>query len=96
MLERLQPSPIVGLNRAVAIGMVQGPREALALIDEIVARGDLAHYHLLYAARADLLRQLGLSAEARVSYERALALVGNEGERRFLQRRLSEMRSSDL
>ncbi|MFI5174089.1 MAG: RNA polymerase sigma factor [Terriglobia bacterium] len=91
LLERVQPSPIVTLNRAVAVAMVEGPRPALAIIDALVAAGDLDHYHLLHAARADLLRRSGSSAEAAESYKRALALVTNNSERRFLERRLSEV-----
>jgi len=95
VLERLQPSPIVSLNRAVAVAMVEGPRPALALIDELAATGELDGYHLLHATRADLLRRLGLSVEAAASYERALALVSNQSERRFLERRLREMQAID-
>jgi len=95
VLERLQPSPIVSLNRAVAVAMVEGPRPALALIDELAATGELDSYHLLYATRADLLRRLGMSADAAASYERALALVSNKSERRFLERRLREMQALD-
>jgi RNA polymerase sigma-70 factor (ECF subfamily) len=91
VLERLQPSPIVSLNRAVAVAMVEGPQPALALIDELAATGELAGYHLLHATRADLLRRLGMSADAAAGYERALALVSNESERRFLERRLREL-----
>jgi len=91
VLERLQPSPIVSVNRAVAVAMVEGPRPALALIDELAATGELAGYHLLHATRADLLRRLGMSADAAAGYERALALVSNESERRFLERRLREL-----
>jgi RNA polymerase sigma-70 factor (ECF subfamily) len=91
LLERVQPSPIVSLNRAVAIAMVDGPQPALALIDALVATGDLDDYHLLHAARADLLRRIGSAAEAAKSYERALALVTNGSERRFLERRLHEV-----
>jgi RNA polymerase sigma-70 factor (ECF subfamily) len=93
VLERLASSPIVSLNRAVAVAMVDGPRAALGLIDEVASTGELNNYHLLHAARADLLRRLGLSAEAAASYERALALVSNESERRFLERRLGEMQA---
>ena len=93
VLERLQPSPIVLLNRAVAVAMIEGPRPALALIDGLAATGQLDSYHLLHAARADLLRRLGSSVEAAASYERALSLVTNESERRFLQRRLHEMQA---
>jgi RNA polymerase sigma-70 factor (ECF subfamily) len=91
VLERVQPSPIVSLNRAVAVAMVDGPRPALALIDALAATGDLDEYHLLHAARADLLRRIGSTVEAAKSYERALALVTNESERRFLNRRLREV-----
>ena len=91
LLERLQPSPIVSLNRAVAVAMVHGPQPALALIDALAAAGDLDSYHLLHSARADLLRRAGDSVEAAKAYERALALVSNDSERRFLQRRLSEV-----
>ncbi len=93
VLERLQPSPIVSLNRAAAVAMADGPRAALALIDALATTGDLDRYHLLHSARADLLRRLGSSAEAARSYTRALALVMNDAERRFLERRLREVRS---
>jgi RNA polymerase sigma-70 factor (ECF subfamily) len=89
VLERVQPSPIVSLNRAVAVAMVQGPRAGLAIID--VLEGDLAEYHLLHSARADLLRRLGSNAEAADAYRRALDLAGNDSERRFLERRLREV-----
>jgi RNA polymerase sigma-70 factor (ECF subfamily) len=91
LLERLQPSPIVSLNRAVAVAMADGPAPALALIDELAATDNLANYHLLHAARADLLRRLGSPVEAAKSYQRALALVTNDSERRFLERRLREV-----
>ena len=93
LLERAQPSPIVTLNRAVAVAMVDGLRPALAIIDDLAAAGDLDHYHLLHAARADLLRRLGSSVEAAESYKRALALVTNDSERRFLERRLRQVQS---
>jgi RNA polymerase sigma-70 factor, ECF subfamily len=89
-LERLHPSPVVKLNRAVAVAMAEGLREGLALIEELTANSDLEHYHLLHAARADLLRRLGSSAEAARSYKRALELVTNDSERRYLERRLGE------
>ena len=95
VLERLQPSPIVSLNRAAAVAMVEGPRPALALIDALDASGDLDRYHLLHSARADLLRRLGSAAEAAKSYARALALVTNDAERRFLERRLREVQRGD-
>jgi RNA polymerase sigma-70 factor (ECF subfamily) len=91
LLEQAQPSPIVSLNRAVAVAMVEGPQTGLALVDAIAASNDLDNYHLLHAVRADLLRRLGSQAEAAKSYERALALVTNDSERRFLERRLREV-----
>jgi len=91
LLERVQPSPVVSLNRAVAVAMLDGPQPALALIDGLAAAGDLDDYHLLHAARADLLRRIGSSAEAAKSYTRALALATNDSERRFLERRLREV-----
>jgi RNA polymerase sigma-70 factor (ECF subfamily) len=93
-LALLQPSPIVSLNRAVAVAMVDGPDAALALIDALAATGDLEGYHLLHAARADLLRRIGSSVEAAKSYTRALELVTNDSERRFLERRLREVLAS--
>ncbi|MBA3514528.1 MAG: RNA polymerase sigma factor [Pyrinomonadaceae bacterium] len=94
LLERVQPSPIISLNRAVAVAMVDGPQPALALIDALAATGNLDGYHLLHAARADLLRRVGSMLEAAESYARALALVTNDSERRFLERRLREVQSS--
>jgi RNA polymerase sigma-70 factor (ECF subfamily) len=91
VLERMQPSPIVSLNRAVAVAMVEGPRAALVLIDALDAEGDLDNYHLLHSARADFLRRAGSSEEAGKSYARALALVTNPSERLFLERRLREV-----
>lgn len=93
-LEAVQPSPIVTLNRAVAIAMTEGPRAALAIVDQLAADGALDGYHLLHAARADLLRRLGQYAAAEENYTRALQLVGNDAERRFLERRLSEVRQA--
>ncbi len=93
VLERRHPSPVVSLNRAVAVAMVHGPAQALALIDQIAQSGELAEYHLLHAARADMLRRMGEFAEAAKSYQRALELATNESERRFLERRLREMRT---
>jgi RNA polymerase sigma-70 factor (ECF subfamily) len=93
VLQRIQPSPVVALNRAVAIGMVEGPARALALMDALAAAGELDHYHLLHAARGDMLRRSGAPEEAAASYERALNLVTNDGERRFLERRLRELKS---
>ena len=91
VLLRAEASPVVELNRAVAVAMRDGPEAGLALIDAILARGDLAEYHLAHAARADFCRRLGRMAEARASYERALALTQQEPERRFLERRLAEL-----
>jgi RNA polymerase sigma-70 factor (ECF subfamily) len=96
LLERVMPSPVVSLNRAVAVAMVDGPQPGLALIDALAASGNLEGYHLLHAARADLLRRAGASAEAAKSYERALALVTNESERRYLERRRREVQAPDL
>jgi RNA polymerase sigma-70 factor, ECF subfamily len=92
LLERVQPSPVVSLNRAVAVAMANGPQLALAIIDTLA--GDLDSYHLLHATRADLLRRLGSREEAARSYARALTLTTNESERRFLERRLREMQSA--
>jgi RNA polymerase sigma-70 factor (ECF subfamily) len=91
VLARAEPSPVIALNRAVAVAMRDGPLAGLELIDAILARGELADYHLAHAARADLCRRLGRTAEARESYQRALALTRQEPERRFLQRRLKEV-----
>jgi len=91
VLARADPSPVVELNHAVAVAMRDGPVAGLALIDTILARGDLGDYHLAHSARADLCRRLGRTAEARASYERALGLTRQEPERRFLERRLGEL-----
>jgi RNA polymerase sigma-70 factor (ECF subfamily) len=91
ILYQVQPTPIVELNRAVAIAMAEGPERGLALIDRIETRGELAGYHLVDAARADLLRRLGRAEEANAAYSRAAALATNEAERRFLQ----EQRKAD-
>jgi RNA polymerase sigma-70 factor, ECF subfamily len=91
LLARAEPSPVVELNRAVAVAMRDGPAAGLALIDAILERGDLSGYHLAHAARADLCRRLGRRADARASYERALSLTEQEPEQRFLERRLAEL-----
>jgi RNA polymerase sigma-70 factor (ECF subfamily) len=91
LLLQAEPSPVVELNRAVAVAMHDGPAAGLGLLDEILARGDLENYHLAHAARADVCRRLGRTAEARASYERALSLAQQEPERRFLERRLAEL-----
>jgi RNA polymerase sigma-70 factor (ECF subfamily) len=90
-LFQADPSPVVELNRAVAVAMRDGPLAGLTLIEAIFARGDLGHYHLAHAARADLCRRLGRIAEARASYEQALSLTQQEPEQRFLKRRLAEL-----
>jgi RNA polymerase sigma-70 factor, ECF subfamily len=93
-LARVAPSPVVELNRAVAVAMARGPEPGLVLIDEIAASGALDEYHLLHAARADMLRRLGRHAEAADAYDRAATLSGNAAERAFLLRRLAEVRSA--
>ncbi len=91
MLAGVHPTPVVELNRAVAVAMSGGLERGLSLVDALDHRGELAGYHLLPAARADLLRRLGRHAEAAESYRRALALVSNEAERRYLGKRLREI-----
>ena len=91
ILARADPAPVVALNRAVAVAMRDGPAAGLALIDDLLAGGDLAGFHLAHSARADLLRRLGRTAEARAAYRRALALVRQEPERRFIAHRLAEL-----
>ena len=91
LLVQLEPSPVVALNRAVAVAMRDGPLAGLQSIDEILARGDLADYHLAHSARADLCRRLGRTADARESYQKALAIVKQEPERRFLEKRLRQL-----
>ena len=91
LLAQLEPSPVVDLNRAVAVAMRDGPAAGLALIDGILARGDLADYHLAHAARAELCRRLGRTADARAAYQRALGLTQQEPERRFLARQLGDL-----
>ena len=90
-LVRIQPSPVVELNRAVAIAMCDGPEAGLALIDAVLAHGQLASYYLAHSARADMCRRLGRTGEARSSYEKALALTQQEPERKFLQERLRQL-----
>jgi RNA polymerase sigma-70 factor (ECF subfamily) len=91
LLIRAAPSPVIELNRGVAVAMRDGPEAGLAVVDAILGRGDLLEYRFAHAARADLCRRLGRTGEARASYERALALTRQEPERRFLERRLSEL-----
>jgi RNA polymerase sigma-70 factor (ECF subfamily) len=91
VLMRAAPSPVVELNRAVAVAMRDGPIAGLALVDGILARGELDDYHLAHSARADLCRRVGRAAEARVSYQRALELSTQPTVRRFLERRISEL-----
>ena len=90
VLLRAEPSPVIELNRAAAVAMRDGPEHGLALIDAILARGELQEYHLAHAARADLFRRLGRKAEATAAYKRALELTVEEPERRLLERRLRE------
>jgi len=93
LLARMEPSPVVELNRAVAVAMRDEPEAGLALVDAILARGELSDYRLAHAARADLCRRLGKNAEAQESYRRALSLSRQEPERRFLERRLAELKN---
>ena len=93
VLAQAEPSPVVELNRAVAVAMRDGPLAGLALIDAILVRGELLDYRLAHAARADLCRRLGKNTDARESYQRALALTRLEPERRFLERRLAELKN---
>jgi RNA polymerase sigma-70 factor (ECF subfamily) len=94
-LLQIQPSPVVELNRAVAIAMCEGPEQGLRLIDDLLAREHLSHYHLAHsAARGDLCRRFGRIPEARASYEKALALATQEPDRRFLARRLEELKKN--
>jgi RNA polymerase sigma-70 factor (ECF subfamily) len=91
-LLRIQPSPVVELNRAVAVAMCEGPEKGLRLIDDLLERGELVNYHLAHSARAELCRRLGRIPEARTSYEKALSLVRQEPECRFLAGRLRELK----
>ena len=91
VLLRVEPSPVIELNRAAAVALRDGPAAGLALVDAILDRGELADYRLSHAVRADLCRRLGRSAEARAAYERALELTEQAAERRFLERRLHEL-----
>jgi RNA polymerase sigma-70 factor (ECF subfamily) len=91
-LLQVQPSPVVELNRAVAIAMRDGPEAGLAHIDAVLEGGELANYYLAHSARADMYRRLGRTAEARSSYEKALALTQQEPERQFLQERIRQLK----
>jgi len=91
-LLRIHPSPVVQLNRAVAIAMCDGPEAGLTLIDAVLEHGELANYYLAHSARADMYRRLGRTAEARSSYEKALALTQQEPERQFLQERIRQLK----
>ena len=91
-LLRIQPSPVVLLNRAVAIAMCDGPEAGLTQIDAVLEHGELANYYLAHSARADMYRRLGRKAEARSSYERALALTQQQPERHFLQERIRQLK----
>src|SRR5205823_12340878 len=90
MLARAEPSPVIELNRAVAVAMRDGPEAGLALIDAIMARGELGDYHLAHSARGELLRRLGRRDEASAAYRRALELTTQDPQRRLLEKRLSE------
>jgi RNA polymerase sigma-70 factor (ECF subfamily) len=90
-LASIRPSPVIELNRAVAVAMADGPAAGLELVDEIAASGELRDYYLMWSARADLLRRLGRWSEAAESYRAALSRVGSAPERRFIRRRLEEM-----
>jgi RNA polymerase sigma-70 factor (ECF subfamily) len=90
LLKLVQPSPVVSLNHAVAVAMLEGPEHGLELIDALAADGELNTYHLFHAARADLLRRMGSHTAAAESYEKALELTANESERRFLEKRLQQ------
>jgi RNA polymerase sigma-70 factor (ECF subfamily) len=92
ILLKADPSPVIALNRAAAVAMRDGPAAGLALIDAIFARGELLDYHLAHSARADFCRRLGRTADARASYMQALSLIRQEPERRFIERRLAELR----
>jgi RNA polymerase sigma-70 factor (ECF subfamily) len=92
LLARAAPSPVIELNRAVAMAMRDGPAAGLEQIDAILARGELANYHLVHSARAELCRRLGKTADARAAYEKALALTRQAPERRFIERRLQELK----
>jgi RNA polymerase sigma-70 factor (ECF subfamily) len=94
-LVRIQPSPVVQLNRAVAIAMCNGPEAGLRHIDAVLEHEELANYYLAHSARADMYRRLGRTAEARSSYEKALALTQQEPERQFLQERIRQLKQKD-
>jgi len=91
-LARMQPSPVVHLNRAVAVAMRDGPEAGLAQIEAVLEQGELANYYLAHSARADMYRRLGRTAEARSAYEKALALTQQEPERQFLQERIRQLK----
>jgi RNA polymerase sigma-70 factor (ECF subfamily) len=91
LLVRIHPTPVVELNRAVAVAMADGPERGLEPLERIAERGELDRYHLLPAAQAELLRRLGRRSEAAAAYRRALALVANDAEKRYLERRLAEV-----
>jgi RNA polymerase sigma-70 factor (ECF subfamily) len=91
-LLRIQPSPVVQLNRAVAIAMRDGPEAGLAHIDAVLEHGELANYYLAHSARADMCRRLGRTTEARASYEKALALTQQEPEQQFLRERIRQLK----
>ena len=92
-LLRIEPSPVIELNRAVAVGMYEGPSAGVAIIDDLLGRGELEDYHLAHSARGSFCQRLGRMADARTSYEHALELVRQEPERRFLESRLRELQA---
>lgn len=96
LMERMQPSPVVALNRAVAVAMVQGPEAGLVIIDRLARNSELVGYHLLHSARADLLRRIGAFEQSARAYTQALALTTNASERRFLERRLREVHAKNV
>ena len=91
LLLRVEPSPVVELNRAVAVAMRDGPQEGLKLIDALLGRGELTDYHLAHSARGELCRRLGRISDAKASYNRALELTRQEPERRFLEERIKTL-----
>jgi RNA polymerase sigma-70 factor, ECF subfamily len=95
-LERIDSSPVISLNRAVAVAMAEGPKSALAVIDSLAQAGDLDDYHLFHATRADLLRRVGSFVDAAESYARAIELAGNQRERVYLEQRLNEVRTASI
>jgi len=96
LLQRINSSPVISLNRAVAVAMAEGPESALTVIDALAESGELENYHLFHATRADLLRRVGALGDAAQSYARAIELAGNQRERLYLEQRLSEVRTASI